>query len=81
MRVDANGKIYKYPLSKNSEYSFEGPLGKTKILVENSKVRILESPCPNHTCMAQGWGTTHVCLPNKIIVTVEQDGGLDAISE
>ena len=44
-------------------------------------MRIIDSPCPNKTCVAQGWHNPLVCLPNKVMITIESDGGAGAVVE
>lgn len=78
--VEAAGETYEYALSKDGVYEVQGELGLTTIEISNGKVRIIDSPCPNKTCINQGLGSTLVCLPNKVIVTVvQEDGEFDAI--
>lgn len=79
--VQADGTSYEYSLTTDATYDFEGPLGTTKVEVKNGKVRIIDSPCPNKTCMTQGFSDTLVCLPNKIIIKVQNQGDFDAIAE
>lgn len=54
------------------------------ILVEPGRVRILESNCVNGLCVERGWldkpGDTAVCLPHRVMVTVEGEGEFDAVS-
>lgn len=80
--VQAENASYKYSLKEDGIYEIPGPLGNTVVEIRGGKVRISDSPCPEKTCVSQGWHTPAVCLPNKIIVTVEgNSGGFDAISE
>ena len=87
--VNANGVQYEYSASADGVYTVEGELGPTTFEVKDGRVRITDSSCPNKTCVAQGWHIPLVCLPNKVIITVEGEGGkgttkgveLDAISE
>lgn len=79
--VEANGKKYEYSLSRNGTYSVQGAAGETVFAVTDGKVRILESACPNKNCVQQGWTSPIVCLPNKVIITIEDYGEFDAVSE
>ena len=85
--VNANGTHYEYSTSKNGVYIVQGELGETTFEIKDGRVRIIDSPCPNKTCISQGWHNPLVCLPNKVMITVENDGGaeqgggFDAISE
>lgn len=85
--VNAAGVKYEYSASKNGTYTVEGELGPTTFEIKDGRVRIVDSPCPNKTCVAQGWHNPLVCLPNKVMITVEGEAGVeeggefDAISE
>ena len=79
--VNANGINYEYSADKNGIYSVEGQLGPTVFEIKDVRVRIIDSPCPNKTCMTQGWHNPLVCLPNKVMITVQGEDKFDAISE
>lgn len=79
--IQTPDSVYEYPLSKDAVYEVEGEIGITRVEVRDGRVRIIDSPCPNKTCVNQSWGTVLVCLPNQIIVTTEESGGFDAIAE
>ena len=79
--VQAAGNTYEFSLEKNGIHKVEGVIGTTTIEIKDKKVRIVDSPCPNKTCVNQNWGSPLVCLPNNVIVRVISDGGLDAIAE
>jgi hypothetical protein len=74
-----------YPLPSDAELSVQGPLGLTRVELRDGKVRILDSPCANKTCVSTGSiskpGQWIACLPNKVFVRVEggtADDGVDA---
>ena len=90
--VNANGVKYEYSVSQNGTYTVAGELGPTTFEIKDGRVRITDSPCPNKTCISQGWHNPLVCLPNKVMITMENETGqgrgrsneeaeLDAISE
>ena len=85
--VTADGKKYEYSASKDGIYTVQGTLGPTSFEIKNKKVRIIASPCPNKTCINQGWHSPIVCLPNNVIITLTEDNanskeeGFDGISE
>lgn len=79
--VNANGKRYEYSLEKDGIYSVQGALGITTFEIKNGAVHILDSACPNKTCVAQGWTSPIICLPNKVIIQIVNDGEIDAISQ
>ena len=87
VRIELDGKpVYILPIDRNNAVSVEGPLGKTQIEIKDHNVRITESPCNNKLCIHQGWTQQGaiICLPNRIIVTIEdgshQSGTVDAIT-
>jgi hypothetical protein len=74
-----------YPLTTDREIKVAGPLGDTLVEIQGKTVRILDSPCPNKTCIAAGSidrpGQWLACLPNEVIVRIEgrrDDAGVDA---
>ena len=81
------GRKHVIPLFEDGEMDVVGPLGKTRIIVENHEAWIAESPCANKVCMAFGpvtrSGQMAVCLPNTIAIRVVGSlaaADLDAIS-
>ena len=90
--VNAAGVKYEYSVSQNGTYTVAGELGPTTFEIKDCRVRITDSPCLNKTCISQGWHNPLVCLPNKVMITVENETGqgrgrsneeaeLDAVSE
>ena len=94
--VNAAGVKYEYSVSQNGTYTVAGELGPTTFEIKDGRVRIIDSPCPNKTCISQGWHNPLVCLPNKVMITVEgensvktgqgrggsnEEAELDAVSE
>lgn len=76
--VNANGVHYEYSATANGMYKVAGELGETTFEIKDGRVRIIDSPCLNKTCVAQGWHNPLVCLPNKVMITIESDGGAGA---
>ncbi|MCR4742940.1 MAG: NusG domain II-containing protein [Treponema sp.] len=81
VEVNANGNKYEYSLSQDGIYQVGGRIGNTTIEIKDGKVRIIDSPCPNKTCVHQNWGNLIICLPNNVIVSVKDQGEFDAIAE
>ena len=84
IRVNAGGTEYEYSAASDGTYTVEGTLGKTTFEIKDKKVRIIDSPCQNKTCIKQGFHTPLVCLPNNVIITVisgHENRDFDAISE
>lgn len=70
--------IARYPLSEDGIHVLNG--GLNTIEIKDGKVRMMEAHCPNHECVHQGWiSASHqsiVCLPNKLVVTMEGDSSV-----
>ena len=81
VKVNASGSHYEYSAKKDGIYKVTGSLGITTFEIKDGRVRIIDSPCPNKTCINQGWHSPLVCLPNNVIITLEDEGEFDAISE
>ena len=79
--AQVDGDTYEYSLDKDGIYKIEGSLGYTTFEIKDKKVRIIDSPCPNKTCVHQGWTSPIVCLPNHVIITIQDYGEFDAVSE
>jgi len=64
-----------YPLTESRTIVIPGALGNTAIRIENNTVFILDSPCPNKTCMSaaalKNTGDWNACLPNKVFLHIE----------
>ncbi|MCR4435919.1 MAG: NusG domain II-containing protein [Clostridiales bacterium] len=47
------------------------------ILVEKGRIRFKEADCPDQICVKTGWlterGEIAVCLPNKALITIEEN--------
>ncbi len=74
-------KDYEYSSEIDGIYSVQGLIGTTTFMVKSGKIRIIDSPCANRLCINQGWASPLVCLPNEVIITLENQGEFDAVSE
>ena len=67
--------VARYALSEDGVFVLNG--GSNTIEIKDGKIRMLEAQCPNLQCVHQGWISKSyqsiVCLPNKMIVTIEGD--------
>lgn len=65
------------------EYIVEGENGPVTITAGNGKVKVEDEDSPLHLCSKQGYISKSyesiVCLPNKIVIKLEDDSSLDAI--
>lgn len=64
-------------LSDPQTIIIEEPLHQV-ILAEEGRIRFAESDCPNQNCVETGWltkaGDRAVCLPTKVVITIEGEG-------
>jgi hypothetical protein len=67
------------PLDQPRTLAIDGPLGQTKIVIDEKGVRIIESPCPRKRCVSMGvakhTADLLACVPNRILVHI--DGSSD----
>lgn len=70
-------------LSKNKEYTFKGYNGEVKIKVKDKKIKVIEEKSPKHLCSKQGYISksyeTIVCLPNKIVIEIDDQMDIDTV--
>ena len=66
------------PLGSDRTVEVEGPRGTTVVEVADGEARVVSSPCPHQLCVKMGAvripGRSVVCVPNRVVVTVEGDG-------
>jgi hypothetical protein len=69
---------------KQAVYQVQGSMGRALVELDGKRVRIREAPCPDRTCILQGWierpGESIVCLPNLVEIRIEGGNGLDAVT-
>lgn len=75
--------VLQIDLKKDDSYIVQGDIGDVYIEVKNSKIRVLQSDCPDHICINQGYiskaNQTITCLPNKIYIIIVGNDEVDAI--
>ncbi len=82
VRVRSEAAEYEYSAKANGIYKVQGVLGITTFEIKDGRTRIIDSPCPNKICVHQGWDSPLVCLPNNVIITLEDDSGeFDALTD
>ncbi len=80
--IQAEGTSYLYDLDTDRNLEFSGPLGISKIQIQDGRIRVLEDPGPQQICVRDGWiqesGEWLICLPNRIFIRIQgkpaQDG-------
>ena len=74
--------ILKIKLDKHEKYRVKGYLGEVVNETDVGKVRVSEETSKYHLCSKQGYISNNVpivCLPNKIIIKIEETNEFDAI--
>jgi len=85
--VEAPSGEWIYALESDRTVEIPGPLGNTVVRIEAGSARIVDSPCPNKTCIAgphiSHKGEWNACLPNQVILRIDGEGeedGVDAVA-
>lgn len=78
--VSINGEeVMRLPLDQDTEILLGEGEHTNLLVIEDGQAAVAEASCPDHVCINQGWigfnGQSIVCLPNKLVVSVE--GGAD----
>lgn len=64
-------------------YEVEGLLGIITIETVDGKVKVVEENSPKHLCSIQGYISSSnesiICLPNKVVIEIEDSESLDTI--
>ena len=67
------------PLDQPRTLAIDGPLGQTKLVIDERGARIVESPCPRKICVSMGeakhTGDLLACVPNRILVHIDGSSG------
>jgi hypothetical protein len=86
IQITTRDQVLLYPLSVDRTVDIEGPLGISRVSIENDTVRMVSSPCPDQLCLHMGdihkAGRWIACLPNQVFVRIlgQEGGDLDAKS-
>jgi hypothetical protein len=81
-----NGDHIFATLSLNQQRTLQvpGPLGTSRIVINNGMVRFEESPCRNQYCVHQGWlnkaGQVAICLPNHVSIELLGNKTYDSLN-
>lgn len=72
--VEAEGKVYLYPLDSPRVVEIPGALGPSVIKIGEDGAHFQDSPCSNKLCIHQGPqdlpGEWAACLPNKVFLKI-----------
>lgn len=71
-------EVLRINMNKDGLYTVKGDLGDVVIEVLDGKIRVSEEKSPLNYCSIQGWvnktNVPIVCLPNSIIIVIDQNG-------
>ena len=69
----------RFPIKRDRELLIETEKGINRLIVKDKKADVTEGSCPDKICVRQSpisqTGETIVCMPNQVIVTIEQAAG------
>jgi len=69
-------------LDQPQSVDLDGPLGKTRLVIDETGAHVTSSPCPRKICISMGparhSGDLLACVPNRIMVRIESPSGEDA---
>lgn len=77
--ITVNGEEFgKYPLSEDKIITVDNGFGYNLVIIEGGEVTVGEADCPDGICVKhrkiKNEGETIVCLPHKLVVSVEGEG-------
>jgi hypothetical protein len=76
-------KIAAFPLSRQTTKSFPSGNGHIKVRIDRGKAWVEESPCPQEICRHAApvclAGERIICAPNRFLLEIEGDGGVDTV--
>lgn len=84
--IRCKNREYIYPLEEERTINLKGSLGEIKIRIEDARVFVLSSSCPDKDCMRMGpisWaGEWIACLPNRVFLRIQggEKNEVDALS-
>ena len=82
VRIYRNGELFaEQNIADDAVINVDGLMD---VVVKNGSVRVESSVCPSGACEHSGSinkkGESIICLPNKILIKIEGEGEIDAIS-
>jgi hypothetical protein len=83
--IEVDGELVgNFSLEEDRFIPVDGKLGTTGVEIADKVVRVLDSPCPHKVCVKSGTisksGETLVCLPNGVVIRIEGEPSVDAVS-
>lgn len=85
--IESNGELYgKYSLYEDRVIQVKDGAKSNKVVIADGEVYVEKASCQNQVCVKTGHisrsGESIICLPNKMVVRIEGNGGgkYDAVS-
>lgn len=80
VQISVDGKLFgRYSLDAENRIDING---KNTLVIENGSAYMEYADCPDKICIGQGRisdsSESIVCLPNKVVVTIDAKSGIDA---
>jgi hypothetical protein len=80
--TSAGQTCFTAPLDQPQSVDLDGPLGPTRLVIDDQGVRITASPCPRKICLTMGsarhTGDLLACVPNHILVRIDSPADEEA---
>lgn len=86
LRIQTPTGEYIYALNTDAHFELEGPIGITRVEIEDGAARVVSSPCREQICVNSrpmtDSGDWTACLPNRVFleVTGKDEAEVDAFS-
>ncbi|MBN1635125.1 MAG: NusG domain II-containing protein [Deltaproteobacteria bacterium] len=82
---NSHGLYVRSPLKTDTTITVPGPLGQSVVVIQDGKVFMQSSPCPNKLCIHMGpiekAGRSIVCIPNRVYMVIKgKSSGIDAVT-
>lgn len=83
VRVQVEGvTVATLPLDTDTVYAIEGVGGSNTLIIDNGKASVTDATCPDGVCVRHRAigraGESIICLPHKVVVTVDGEPPVDA---
>ena len=85
IEIQVDGKLHSvYSLSENTDVQISTAYGENTVRIQNGKASVVHSSCKDKIEINAGeisrCGESLICLPNRLVITVSGEGGVDGVS-
>ena len=81
VEITTRDQVLLYPLAVDRTVDIGGPIGTSRVSIQDGEVRMVSSPCPDQLCIHMGSvhkaGRWIACLPNQVFVRILGGEGED----